>query len=233
MTDITKLLTLFDKWAYGKQPATAFNELVDTIIIPFKVCGTPEEAEAQLAIVTGHPRKDTLASIANCIGELSEGFRDPLGELYMQKVSHGHMGQYFTPEHVCDLMAQCSIETPKDGSRVLDPACGSGRMLLAAAKINRHLICYGADVDITCCKMALLNMLLQSLTGEIANMDSLSNEFFTGYKARTTLLNGFYHPNYVEFTEPEKSAIWLRPKAKPDIVFPEKTAGTYHQTTLF
>ncbi|GAC1315123.1 MAG: hypothetical protein NVSMB24_40450 [Mucilaginibacter sp.] len=55
---------------------------------------------------------------------------------------------------------------------VYDPACGSRRMLLAAAKSNRHAMFYGADLESTCCKMALINMLFNSLGGEIAHMNS-------------------------------------------------------------
>jgi len=233
MTDISTLLSLFDKFAYSKSSSIAFAELLDMILIPFKVYDTKEEAEAHLARVTTHPHKGVFVSMATLIGELSEGFRDPLGELYMHKVSNNYMGQYFTPEHVCDLLAQLSFITPESGKTILDPACGSGRMLLAAAKINRHLLFYGADLDTVCCKIALVNMLLQSLTGEITHIDSLLNEFFTGYHVNTTLCNGYYHPWYREFTNPKESVIWLRPKKKPDIVFPEKTAGAYHQGTLF
>jgi type I restriction enzyme M protein len=50
--------------------------------------------------------------------------------------------------------------------------------------------------------MALLNMLLNSLTGEIAHMNSLSNDFYTGYKVATVLAD-------TEFTEPSQSPIWL------------------------
>jgi type I restriction enzyme M protein len=91
-------------------------------------------------------------------------------------------------------------------------------MLLSAAKINRHLKLYGADLDITCCKMALLNMLFNSLQGEIAHMNSLSNDFYRGYKVQTTLIDGYHMPYYIEFTEPDQSYIWLKPvkeQAKP------------------
>jgi type I restriction-modification system DNA methylase subunit len=76
------------------------------------------------------------------IAELLEGFCDPLGELYMQAISNGHNGQYFTPTPKCDMMATMSLgESSTLGQTVCDPTCGSGRMWLAAAKINRHL-CY-------------------------------------------------------------------------------------------
>jgi type I restriction-modification system DNA methylase subunit len=108
--------------------------------------------------------KSTISVLVTLIGDASEGFCDPLGELYQQAISSGHNGQYWTPEHMCDMMAIITIgETLLDGQTIADPACGSGRMLLAAAKINRHAMLYGADLDITCCKMALVNMLLNSL----------------------------------------------------------------------
>ena len=59
--------------------------------------------------------------------------------------------------------------------------------------------------------MTLLNMMLNSLTGEVAHMNTLSNEFFTGYHVQTTFVNGFYIPYYTEFTDPELSYIWLHP----------------------
>jgi len=95
----------------------------------------------------------------------------------------------------------------EDDSTVCDPACGSGRMLLSAAKINRHARFYAADLDITCCKMTLVNMLLNSLQGEVAYMNTLSNDFYKGYKVSTTLVNGYYMPYNTEFTEPELSYI--------------------------
>jgi hypothetical protein len=84
-------------------------------------------------------------------------------------------------------------------------------MLLSAAKRNRHALFYGADLDLTCCKMSLVNMMLNSLTGEIAHMNSLSNEFFTGFKTQPTLVDGFHIPFYTELREPELSRIWLHP----------------------
>jgi len=66
-------------------------------------------------------------------------------------------------------------------------------------------------LDITCCKMTLVNMLLNSLQGEIAHMNTLSNDFYKGYKVSTTLVNGYHMPYYIEFTEPELSYIWLKP----------------------
>lgn len=211
MTDLKPLLKEFERFSYGRSKHTAFSELLDWTLLPFKKFDSEEEQNQALDTYQNHPNVIQLVKLLELIGEVSEGFCDPLGELFMQAISNGHNGQYFTPEPICDMLSMMSGETLQDDQRVLDPACGSGRMLLAAAKRNRFARFYGADLDITCCKMALINMLLNSLTGEIAHMNSLSNEFFIGYKVQTTIVNGFQIPFYLEFTKGELSEIWLHP----------------------
>lgn len=165
-----------------------------------------------------HPKVGQLTTLITLIGDLSDGFADPIGELYMQAISNGHNGQYFTPEPLCDMMSIMSVdENSTPGQTVCDCACGSGRMLLAAAKLNRSLHLYGADLDLTCCKMALLNLLPNSLTGEIAHMNTLSNEFCTGFEVCTTVVEGHHIPFYVQFTEAEKSYIWFKPLQAKEI----------------
>jgi len=211
MTDIKQLLKEFESYAYGQSLHTAFTEMLDWTLLPFKKWDYAEQQNTALENYQNHPKVSQLVKLIELIGEASEGFCDPMGELYQQVISSGHNGQYFTPEPICDMMSLMSANNLEDGQKVLDPACGSGRMLLAAAKRNRFAIFHGADLDTACCKMALLNMLLNSLTGEIAHMNSLSNEFYTGYSVKTSIVNGFHIPFYVEFTEPELSYIWLHP----------------------
>jgi type I restriction-modification system DNA methylase subunit len=211
MTDIKELLKEFERFAYGQSLHTAFTDMLDWTLLPFKRYEDELTQQAALNTYRSHKKVNQLVELVKIVGDLSEGFADPLGELYMH-------GQYFTPEPICDMMAAISVGNPTDGQTVADCACGSGRMLLSAAKINRHLKLYGADLDITCCKMALLNMLLNSLQGEIAHMNSLSNDFYRGYKVQTILVDGYHMPYYIEFTEPEQSYIWLKPlkeQAKP------------------
>src|ERR1041385_2804336 len=169
MTDIKQLLTEFERFAYGQSLYTAFTELLDWTLLPFKKFDTADQQLTAFNAFREHSKVDQLTTLITLIGDLSEGFSDPIGELYMQAISNGHNGQYFTPEPLCDMMSIMSVgEKSTTEQTVCDCACGSGRMLLAAAKINRSLRLYGADFDLTCCKMALLNLLLNSLTGEVA-----------------------------------------------------------------
>jgi type I restriction-modification system DNA methylase subunit len=114
------------------------------------------------------------------------GMVDVLGEFFENNLSHGRNGQFFTPQNICDLMAQV-LYSPKPGSHIADPACGSGRMLMAMAKLNRNALYYGADIDQNCAKMATLNLCLNHIFGEIAWMDSLSNKFYGGWAIEPTI----------------------------------------------
>lgn len=70
----------------------------------------------------------------------------------MEHISHGHNGQFFTPQHVSDLMAAVTCANIRPGQSVYDPTCGSGRMLLSAVKSlsrtnpNDRIFCYGSDI---------------------------------------------------------------------------------------
>jgi len=130
---------------------------------------------------------EALASLViEMTGPDGAGFIDVLGDFYEKNLSFGRNGQFFTPQPVCDMMAQ--IMSP-DGfkKRAIDPACGSGRMLMAVAKINRFALFYGADNDINCARMAVINLCLNSMFGEIAWMNSLTNQFYGGWEIFPTI----------------------------------------------
>lgn len=126
------------------------------------------------------------------------GFYDPFGDFYMEYLSNDSAGQFFTPQEVSDLMARIDdIGSLPDGATVMDPACGSGRCLLSAAKIKRDLKFYGADIDHTCVKMTAINMIINTMPGEVAHMDTLRMEHWRSYNIiRTPTLDGRYIPSY-------------------------------------
>jgi len=129
------------------------------------------------------------------IGELMEHGLEPLGDLFMEFVSKGRNGQYFTPMNVCEFMQQLICDDKKKDSskseKISDPACGSGRMLLAAAIPNKNLHCYGTDIDDMCCRMAAANMILHNLIADIACGNELTMKFSHGYLIRRAPLFNF------------------------------------------
>lgn len=157
-----------------------------------------------------------LDDFAKAIGTLQlnaaqNPYSDILGEFFMQDITKGRNGQYFTPEPICDMMAKIQINDCKDefNKRVLDPACGSGRMLLSGAKLNPKNYFFGADNSNTCAKMATLNFFMNGLRGEIAWMNSLSMEFYGGWQIN---MNGIG----IVPIEAEQSQIWVKPPLRKD-----------------
>ena len=131
-------------------------------------------------------------------------YSDVLGEYFTQNITRGQNGQFFTPEHICELMTKMQGEKDtSEGNKVLDPACGSGRMLLRFAKHNPNNFFYGADVSDTCAKMTTINFFLNGLRGEVACMNSLSMEWFSGWQINT-------HGIGIIPIEKEQSRIWSR-----------------------
>jgi hypothetical protein len=125
---------------------------------------------------------EALASLViEMTGPDGNGFVDVLGDYFEQHISFGRNGQFFTPQHICDMMARMMNPTGF-GKRVADPACGSGRMLMAMAKINRFALFFGADNDANCAKMAVINLCLNSMFGEVAWMNSITNEFYAAWE---------------------------------------------------
>jgi len=154
---------------------------------------------------------DAFATLVMEMDDNGDGLRDILGDFFMEHISHGHNGQFFTPEPICEMMARMTnpVET---GSRILDCACGSGRTLLAAAKINRNAFFYGADVDRNCAMMCLINQCLNGLLGEVAWMNSLSNQFFGAWKIQLHPTGGI--PYIVPITEAESVVVLKMPEQK-------------------
>ena len=191
--------------------------------------------ESYLEIISKYEPKevqelsDAFASLVIEMDDKGYGLKDCLGDFFMEHISHGHNGQYFTPQPICDMMAMIT-DTSGVGKTVADCACGSGRTLLAAAKISRMNSFYGADIDRTCCLMAVINFCLNGMTGEVAWMDSLSNRFYGGWQIDI-------HPEksvpYIREITQDESLIYLRiPETKPEpLKLPEKTAEV--QPTLW
>ncbi|MDN5215556.1 N-6 DNA methylase [Fulvivirgaceae bacterium BMA12] len=156
-------------------------------------------------------------------------YSDILGDFYMDYITNGQNGQYFTPAPVCEVMAKLQLGNLEDeGNRILDPACGSGRMLLSTAKLYYRNYFFGADNNNTCAKMATLNFFFNGLQGEIAWMNSLSMEWYGGWHINRNDLG-------IVPIEKEQSEIWSEaPKAvKFDKKTTKRASQPVEQLSLF
>jgi hypothetical protein len=81
MTDIKQLLKEFERFAYGQSLSGAFTEMLDWFLLPFKKWETVELQNTALETYKSHSKVNQLVKLITLIGDLSEGFCDPLGEL--------------------------------------------------------------------------------------------------------------------------------------------------------
>lgn len=134
--------------------------------------------------------------------------QDFLGSIYMSlNLGNQHNGQFFTPYHVCELMAEVTMQdsvlkTEKEGYLTInDPCCGAGATLIAgvhAAKkrlekagynYQNHILVVAQDIDQTVALMCYIQLSLlgvagyvkvgNSLTDPITENDSKENYWFT------------------------------------------------------
>ncbi len=177
----------------GHDPITVFNDFLVYIIHGFSPGAPPLRSWK-------YKRQENVAFM-NMVQEWirimeretrTDGWCDPFGDLYMVLASQGakqSQGQFFTPEHICELMVSCAIlseNTP--GRRVNDPTCGSGRLLLAWHSHCPEAYLVGEDINRTCCLMTVCNMLVHGCVGEVICHDSLNpQDFVDGWKVNPIL----------------------------------------------
>jgi type I restriction-modification system DNA methylase subunit len=187
---------VFDKAAYGSSYEQVFDDFL-TICIAC-VTRNPETSlsyyeDEYMRVIEPYKALGTLKYFPELFAELilyleenkdnSQG-NDLLGTFFEQELSRGRNGQFFTPFHVCDMMAQITKGEETKPVNVIDPCCGSGRMLLAFAKGSRFMHgYYGIDIDSRCAKMTAINLFLNGLRGEVMCGDTLARDDFRfGYK---------------------------------------------------
>lgn len=106
------------------------------------------------------------------------GWEDPLGTYYEAIAGNykkSGLGQFFTPKAICDLSAQMIIPKGIFGKNINEPACGSGRMILAAHKHAPGNYYVAQDLDHICIKMTCINLAMHGIHAEVHHMDTLRN----------------------------------------------------------
>lgn len=122
------------------------------------------------------------------LGECADHHNDTFGDAYeylmaMYASNAGKSGgEFFTPAEVSTLLARIATLGKTSVNKVYGPACGSGSLLLKAAKVlgedNVTVGFYGQDINITNYNLCRINMFLHGVRWEkfdIACDDTLTN----------------------------------------------------------
>jgi type I restriction enzyme M protein len=89
-------------------------------------------------------------------------------------------GEFFTPQEVSELLTRIAVAGKTEVNKAYDPACGSGGLLLKAAKIlgkeNVRLGFFGQEINLTTYNLCRINMFLHDIDYDkfyIAHEDTL------------------------------------------------------------
>lgn len=167
--------------------------------------GQLEEQYMQIvpAYSEGPKGKRAVDSICELLGkaiaameDTRKEVKDVLGDLYAGGITYGENAQYYTPQVITDLMAELAtqeVDSEEDSRRrrsVLDPCCGSGRMLMSVAKHHPHWEFVGQDIDLRCVRLCAINMGLRNMYGYVIWGNSLALEKKLVYRTGFNLNGG-------------------------------------------
>ena len=128
-----------------------------------------------------------IEGVANMgLGNYKDNSIDAFGDAYeylmsMYASNAGKSGgEFFTPQEVSELLTRMAVAGKTEVNKVYDPACGSGSLLLKAAKIlgkeNVRQGFYGQEINLTTYNLCRINMFLHDIDYDkfdIAHEDTL------------------------------------------------------------
>lgn len=164
-----------------RSPETVFDHFLEFVILGWCVNGKPligwpydEEGNKAFQML--------MQKWMQCLQKILSvrEWYDLLGFLYETHVAgilrKSGRGQFFTPMHVCDLMAKVLEGDRESEGKASDPCCGSGRLLLARHATHPKDILVANDLDITCAMMTVCNFLVHGCVGVVTCGNALIPE---------------------------------------------------------
>lgn len=142
---------------------------------------------------------------------------DLAGEIYMESAtSNDKSGQFFTPYCISRACAEADIteedvkekltNDPDDVIKILEPSCGAGGMIIAAAEVlQNHKVNYAwnmcadcTDVDERCVCMAYLQLSLLGIPAIIHHGNSLTLEEWSRWYTPAYIFNSMHFKHRIE-----------------------------------
>lgn len=198
--ELKQVVEIFDRLAYRWQYSEVFDDLLDYMVRQHLLLPTESSMEAEKRFERKYDDKeramfteifDLMIGLTKTRVNLwaekdkrtSTGWYDPLGSFYEEVSSDGKkssMGQFFTPPPVVDMMTMMTLPA-QAGDKIsagepitmAEPACGSGRFVLAANAMHPATFSCANDLDMMCAKMTAINMCWNGAVGQVTCGDGL------------------------------------------------------------
>lgn len=175
---------------------TTFLEITATSIAAQMDPMNAEEREKRYQEIASKMTPEELSSYARMLVLLTLATRehaddpcDILGDVYHElKLNNEWNGQFFTPDHICRLMAQIvNLDVPADQEgpiTINEPTCGSGTMVIGAVWVmqrkgidyRRKSFFVAQDIDIRCVWMAYIQLSLYRIPAVVIHGNTLTVE---------------------------------------------------------
>lgn len=188
---------------YSRSDWDIFNDFLEmaSISIANVFLKSPDYEKEYMQIADRHKKNidkfpELLAILANALEK--NPWQDFLGTVYQDiNANNKHLGQFFTPFHVSDMMAQCTLDADTLKKQIeeqsyftlSEPCSGAGGMIIACAKAVQELgfnpqeamYFEAIDLDKKCFAMTYLQTSLLGLAGEVYWGNTISYQMFRKY----------------------------------------------------
>ncbi len=186
-----RIVNEINKMSGSYHPHGIFQDWVEMSAISISnQCCFDEELEKRYMGIARKYTNDQLTNLSSLTGVLIELLQneisDYLGTIYMKlNAGSSKTGQFFTPFHICELMAKTAL-TGYDGKEMVinEPSVGGGGNILALAKVLKEkgynyqdlLKVVGQDLDYKCVFMSYVQFSLIGLNAKLIQGNTLSKE---------------------------------------------------------
>ena len=201
-----EIIKLFKEFQYKYTLWDVFSDFLElsAISISNSIIKDKAKENRYFQIIKKYQPKDldNFAKIlAYLVIELEKGYKDVLGEVFMQlELGSKWKGQFFTPYHVCKLMAELNFKLPKEEVITLNEPCvGGGAMVIAYTEVMKEngynpqtqlkITCQ--DLDIKAVHMAYIQLSLLGLQAKVYHMNTLTLETYSEWKTPFWILKKF------------------------------------------
>lgn len=231
---LEKVFNNIELSAQGSDSEDDFKGLFDDIDVNSNKLGAtvPKRNDKLVKLMDG------VASMK--LGNYKDNTIDAFGDAYeylmgMYASNAGKSGgEYYTPQEVSELLTKIALGDKTEVNKVYDPACGSGSLLLKAAKIlgkdNVRQGFYGQEINLTTYNLCRINMFLHDIDFDkfnIANDDTLISpqhwdeepfEVIVSNPPYSTKWEGDSNPLMINDPRFSPAGV-LAPKSKADLAF--------------
>lgn len=213
----TEFIQLFNQTARYHSRLDVFRDFIHVAAISLEnsVKQCPELEQTYFNVIARYESADLdvfAKLMAICVNALDSQATDFLGELFMSlELGEGAWGQFFTPFHISQLMANliigdCSTIIEQNGYiSVSEPTCGAGGMVIACANSvlqqgynpQMQMIAVCTDIDEIAARMCYVQLALLGIPAIVNIGNSLTLDVRQTLYTPMLMLNSFRFKSFL------------------------------------